>query len=258
MSKTLTGNNPQRELRVQTVILDRIILKYERRIAREIARAMNEAARNLSDQTRMPEIMAKHKARMTRILNALWLESGVDMANHIGAQEKAIAGYQTKSNGQDIPSTLIANSTMQKWIYQYGAAKIVGITRTTQDDVNSIIADSIENGLSERQTSSAIRGLSAFTGSKRAGTIARTETHSAANTAGHATAKAAGLKMRREWVSAKGERTRRSHRNADGDVVGMDEPFKIDGYDLMYPTDSSMGAPARLTINCRCAVAYIL
>tara|TARA_R110000824_G_scaffold332945_1_gene519541 strand:- start:129 stop:905 length:777 start_codon:yes stop_codon:yes gene_type:complete len=258
LANTLTGNNPQREQRIQALLLDRIAIKYQRRIAREIARAMNESANNLSDPTRQPGIMAKHKAKMGRILNSLWFESGEDMANHIGSHEKAIAGYQTKANGDDIPTTLIANASMTRWVSQFGAAKIVGITRTTQEDVNKIIADSVAEGLSERQTAKAIRVLSAFKGSNRSGTIARTETHSAANVAAQATAKAAGVQMRREWVSAKNERTRKAHKDADGQVVGMDEPFKVGGYDLMFPSDYASNAPARLTINCRCAVAYIL
>jgi uncharacterized protein with gpF-like domain len=257
LANTLTGNNPQREQRIQALLLDRISLKYQRRIAREISRAMNELANNLSDPTRRPEIIAKHTAKMGRILNSLWFESGEDMANHIGSHEKAIAGYQTKAVG-DIPSTEIANATMRAWVYQYGVAKVTGITRTTQDDVSKIITNSINEGLSERQTAKAIRGISAFKGSNRAGTIARTETHSAANVAAQATAKAAGVQMKREWVSAKNERTRKSHKDADGQVVGMNEPFKVGGYDLMFPSDYASNAPARLTINCRCAVAYIL
>tara|TARA_R110000824_G_C15046448_1_gene660943 strand:- start:130 stop:930 length:801 start_codon:yes stop_codon:yes gene_type:complete len=266
LANTLTGNNPQREQRIQALLLDRITMKYERRIAREIARAMNESADNLDDPTRQPAIMAKHNSRIDRLLNQLWLESGIDMANHIGGNASVKSEFQnqydakrwnTKAAG-DIPSTLIANSVMQGWIGQYGTAKVVGITRTTQEDVNKIIADSVAEGLSERQTAKAIRGLSAFRGSSRSGTIARTETHSAANVAAQATAKAAGVQMRREWVSAKNERTRKAHKDADGQVVGMDEPFRVGGYDLMFPSDYASNAPARLTINCRCAVAYIL
>lgn len=258
MAKTLTGNNPQREQRVQQIMLERIALKYQRRISREIARAMNESANNLSDTTKQPAILAKHKAKLGRILNSLWFESGEDMANHIGSYEKSIVGYQTKNDGQDIPSTLIANITMNSWVGQYGTSKIVGLARTTQDDVSAIIKRGIDDGLSERETAKAIKALSFTRAAGRAGTIARTETHSAANVAAQATAKAAGVKMRREWVAAKNERTRKAHRDADGQIVGMNEPFKVGGYDLMYPSDYSSNAPARLTINCRCAVAYIL
>lgn len=258
MANTLTGNSPQREQRMQALLLGRIALKYERRIAREIARAMNEAANNLDDPTQQPAALAKHKAKMGRILNALWFESGEGMGNHIGSHEKCAVAYETKNNGDDIPSTLIANSVMRSWVGQYGAAKIVEITHTTQNDVNSIITNGISEGLSEREVAKSIRGLSAFRGSSRAGTIARTETHSAANVAAQGVAKASGVQMRREWVAANNERTRKDHKDADGQIVGMNEPFKVGGYELMYPSDYAANAPARLTINCRCAVAFIL
>jgi len=59
----------------------------------------------------------------------------------------------------------------------------------------------------------------------------------------------------REWDSAGDARTRETHKEMDGQKVGMNQPFKTpDGYSLMYPGDVSMGAPASETINCRCIV----
>jgi uncharacterized protein with gpF-like domain len=89
---------------------------------------------------------------------------------------------------------------------------------------------------------------------QRAALIARTETHGAANFGAQEAAKETGLQLRKEWVSASDERTRDSHRRADGQVVGMDEPFRIGGARLMYPGDPD--GPADETINCRCAVAH--
>jgi uncharacterized protein with gpF-like domain len=62
--------------------------------------------------------------------------------------------------------------------------------------------------------------------------------------------------MRREWIAASGERTRSSHNAADGQTVGMDEPFIIGGESLDYPGDPSGSADN--VINCRCAVGYIV
>lgn len=48
-------------------------------------------------------------------------------------------------------------------------------------------------------------------------------------------------------------RTRDSHLEMEGVAVSIDEPFVLpDGSRLMYPGDSSLGAPASETINCRC------
>lgn len=256
MARTLTGLNPQREQRRQEIILDRITARYQRRIAREIARAMRAAARN----TRAPEqVLPKHVERMTQLLRRLWRESGVDMAEHISGQEKRAAGFERKQDDafDQIEPTEVADRAMQTWVNTVGAEEIRKITDTTLRDVRRIISAGVNDGLSEKEIAKQLRSIADFKGGSRAQTIARTETHAAANVAAQATAQASGLTMRRRWVASKGERTRPTHREADGQTVGMDEPFTVGGVSLRFPGDQLAGAP-RETINCRCAVVYVL
>ena len=59
--------------------------------------------------------------------------------------------------------------------------------------------------------------------------------------------------LQRTWVTARDERVRTTHRLAGGQVRGINEPFIVGGAQLRYPGDSR--APARETVQCRCAVA---
>lgn len=62
----------------------------------------------------------------------------------------------------------------------------------------------------------------------------------------------------RIWDSAGNDgRTRHSHLLMDGQTVRLDEPFTTpDGAKMLYPGDSSLGAPASEIINCRCVVKH--
>ena len=59
----------------------------------------------------------------------------------------------------------------------------------------------------------------------------------------------------RAWDSAGDGKTRPTHVDADlQDPVPQGQPFIVGGYSLMYPGDTSLGAPAEEVINCRCYV----
>lgn len=61
-----------------------------------------------------------------------------------------------------------------------------------------------------------------------------------------------GLKIRKRWVATKDDRTRKSHRDMDGETVDWDEKFSNG---LMYPGDPS--GPERETYNCRCTMRTV-
>lgn len=82
---------------------------------------------------------------------------------------------------------------------------------------------------------------------------ARTASTAAQNAGRHDAYKRAegmGIEMRQTWVATLDGRTRHEHRQLDGQTVGIDEPFKVDGYEIRYPGDPT--APAGLVWNCRC------
>lgn len=93
-------------------------------------------------------------------------------------------------------------------------------------------------------------------GERRGETIARTEVHGAASRTGNETAAAlhAEVPLLKTWVAYLDDRTRDAHAEADGQQVGFDEPFEVDGEELDYPGDPA--GSAENVINCRCAVVY--
>ncbi len=91
-------------------------------------------------------------------------------------------------------------------------------------------------------------------GASKAIRIVQTETHRAQSQGTQAafeSAAAKGLVLKRVWVSTLDGRTRDRHRVLDGQKVEVDQPFKMDGMQAMYPGGFGI---AEMDINCRCSV----
>jgi hypothetical protein len=91
----------------------------------------------------------------------------------------------------------------------------------------------------------------------RAKRIAQTEVVGAYNEAAHAYAAQLPRDVvgTRRWLAHKDDRTRPTHRIADGQEQPIGAPFYVGGYPMMYPGDKA--APPDEWVNCRCSVAYM-
>lgn len=106
------------------------------------------------------------------------------------------------------------------------------------------IASRVQN-LSDAGRSGAIRNArTAVTGAQNAG---RQESYNRA--------KKMGLQLRKRWIATKDGRTRHEHALLDGQTAALDEPFKVDGFELMFPGDPA--GLARLVWNCRCTMRTV-
>lgn len=66
-----------------------------------------------------------------------------------------------------------------------------------------------------------------------------------------------GNATQKVWDSSGDARVRRDHATMDGQSVAMNEAFTApDGSRLNYPGDSSLGASAKQTVQCRCFTNY--
>jgi hypothetical protein len=93
--------------------------------------------------------------------------------------------------------------------------------------------------------------------------ISRTETIRSSNAGSQELYSEWGVQQH-EWLATKDDRTRTydntngvaDHLEANGQVVGIDEPFIVSGEKLMYPGDPN-GSPSN-TIGCRCTVLPVI
>lgn len=127
--------------------------------------------------------------------------------------------------------------------------------RGASEKVWERVRDTLQSGIDKGETMQDLAGRvrKEFNGisSRRASTIAQTETANAYSNGRHKAMKQAGI-QRKRWLTSGNDNVRDTHRAANGQTVGIDEAYIVGGHELMHPGDSSLGAPPEETINCHC------
>lgn len=67
-----------------------------------------------------------------------------------------------------------------------------------------------------------------------------------------------GSAIEKVWGAVIDNVTRQWHADMNGVSVPLDEPFDVDGEQMMYPLDDSLGATGRNLFGCRCVSYYQL
>lgn len=198
--------------------------------------------------------LREHPDKIERILTAFWMRAFLLFGKRL------LDSLAPKSASPDEQKDAVSDVTAraQRWIGQNGTRKIVQIADTTRRDINRAIAAGIEAGEGQRVIAKRIRARTGgLIGKRRSNIIARTEVHGASVAAGQAAVDAAGIanQIIRQWIAAQDERTRETHRAADGQQRTQTEPFNVGGAILMFPGDPN--GPPEEVINCRCVVLYV-
>lgn len=108
------------------------------------------------------------------------------------------------------------------------------------------IADDLQQRMESMNRASAIRtARTSVTAAQNAG---RMDSYHAAEEM--------GIKLKKCWLATLDGRTRHAHAMLDGQTAETDKPFHVDGYEIMYPGDTS--APGYLLYNCRCTLIAAL
>lgn len=135
--------------------------------------------------------------------------------------------------------------------------KIIGITEATRDFIKSQLVLGVAAGEGIPELAARIDGRLEQTYAHRAETVARTEVINASNAGAYWGALETGVVKRKQWLSIMDTRTRDNHMTANMQTVDFPAPFMVGGSMLMWPGDSSQGAPAQEVINCRCTLLFL-
>ena len=133
---------------------------------------------------------------------------------------------------------------------------IAGTSRWGTKRLRTAVAQSIMRGESINKLAQRLNLITGME-SKSAIRNARTIMTSAQNGGRQQVAEdaeAIGINLTKVWVATLDDRTRDSHAEMDGVEVPVDEPFDVNGSELMYPADPN-GDPAEV-YNCRCTLVY--
>lgn len=144
------------------------------------------------------------------------------------------------------------------YINREAGVKITQIQGTTLDAIRTQLSLGMEEGETVEEIAARLSAMYDESEAWRAMRIARTEVVSASNAASIAGARSVSDSLDKRWLSSRDPpRVRTDHLNADGQTVGMDDTFTVGGYDMQFPGDSSLGAPASEIVNCRCTITYV-
>lgn len=225
----------------------------ERRVAAQAARWLRAWRDAVVD--RVAVLMGAREVRdiVSDILGAT--EAAADFRKTVGPTLEKVIELAFKSAAKEM-----ALSGSLSWDPVIGTAGqgigalVTNVVQTTRDRVEGIIRAGAAEGWTTAEMQQALMTDPAF-GRARALTIARTETGRLSTTGTNEAiqqAQALGVSVEREWVTARDEAVRPSHRALDGDKTTALDPWTFpSGIPTQGPGQSGVAAE---DINCRCAV----
>ena len=140
------------------------------------------------------------------------------------------------------------------WILERSLTLAKTINSTTMDAIRSALAEGFSQGESIQKLSKRIEGYFETNAKYRAEMISRTEVIAASNRGAVDRYEKEGFQQK-EWFAAMDERTRETHAAANGQIVGINEDFKVGGDSMPAP---GQGIDPSENINCRCVCLPVI
>ena len=170
--------------------------------------------------------------------------------NDIGAElDDKVKGYSFElADAQTVKNLATSDETLLPYKYLNGVKDV----RWNAQKVNAAVLQGILQGESIPNLAKRLRSVTDMNKASSIRNARTTVTSAECNGRQDSYEKAAqdGIQLKREWIAAIDGRTRHAHRLLDGQLADVDEPFKSELGDIMYPGDPSAD-PANV-YNCRC------
>ncbi|MAO19708.1 MAG: hypothetical protein CMJ25_03055 [Phycisphaerae bacterium] len=223
-----------------------LMLKFGRKQAKDIS-VNGTFNRQLASREFQQELRPVLTAHYRRIYQSIYEQNESRYGNSIKGLEANVFGIN-----QDIEDLVLLHVRSRESL-------ITNISERTSKDIDNILTEGREYGLTPKQMGEFINKEFPSIGRRRANTIARTETHNAASTANHqyhqTLGDQLGIGLNKRWVATSDGRTRSIHSAANGQTVAMDEDFIVGGAPMKHAGDPRGGA--RNNVNCRCVIVYV-
>lgn len=201
------------------------------------------------------------KTQVKAILEQLQTNEFETVSEYLSkAYEDGFLGTMYDLQGQGIPLVFPIDQRQVVAAVQHETKLSQNLYTTLGKDITDLqkkIAGEITRGIAGGQMYSEIaRNVSNWARIPRnnAMRIARTEAHriqSKATADAQFKAKEKGADVVKQWDSSLDKRTRKSHRELDGQIRELEEPFEVNGHKAMHPGGFGV---AKEDINCRCAI----
>lgn len=209
-----------------------------------------ELERLLSTWERAKAVPKDAEQQVARFMSARLLAMTSRAIDHLYVSLRQFAGKDANSFQADRVT----------WARTRGAELARGITAESRERIASIVASAAQTGAGpstiRREIEGLVPGIAGRSPKQRASVIARTELHNAAMYAQEKEAlrlNERGAKLVKVWTATRDNRTRPTHRAANGQVRRLNEPFIVGGSAMMRPGDG----PAKEVVNCRCVARYM-
>jgi len=226
--------------------------KYFKGEQKTIAKALEACSTEQQAESAIEHMLSGQDEALKQLIYNIWYDVAKhfseDTYNQLTTAEKDYNPHYQKKSVFSIFTTKIIS-----WLLNLAATKVKQITDTTRDQLRKALADGVAAGESIPEIAKRVDQLYLEQIiPNRSTTIARTEVIGSSSWSAIEGAKESGLTLNKIWLATEDSRTRPDHADADGQEVGMDEPFIVGGVEMQRPGDG----PADQVINCRCTVYF--